>query len=105
MRKGSNASAAGPAPHPTGRRRWFALAGAAALAGGLALLGAPAATAAPGDTQVALGDSYAAGPLITPQDPTPPVGCLRSLANYPHVAAQRDGTVLTDVSCSGAQTK
>ncbi len=86
------------------RRRWLGVAGAAALAGGLALVGTPAATAAPGDTQVALGDSYAAGPLITPQDPSRP-GCLRSLANYPHVAAGQDQTVLTDVSCSGAQTE
>jgi lysophospholipase L1-like esterase len=85
-------------------RRWSGLVGAAALTAGLTLLGAPSAVAAPGDTHVALGDSYAAGPLITPQDPTR-LFCLRSLANYPHVAAARDKTVLTDVSCSGAQTE
>ncbi|MGW6534799.1 SGNH/GDSL hydrolase family protein [Streptomyces sp. NPDC055051] len=50
---------------------------------------------------VALGDSYAAAPLVRPLDPSD-VGCLRSLANYPHVTAQLLGADLTDVTCSGA---
>lgn len=48
---------------------------------------------------VALGDSSAAGPLILPQIDLP---CLRSSANYPHVAAAKLGARLTDVTCSGA---
>jgi hypothetical protein len=70
-----------------------------------ALLGATAgsAAAAPARTQVSLGDSYVAGPLITPQDPSS-LGCLRSLLNYPHLEAQQKGYQLTDVSCSGATT-
>lgn len=53
---------------------------------------------------VALGDSYAAGPLI-PVQSGQPSGCLRSNQNYPSVlaksAGQRD---FVDVSCSGATT-
>ncbi|GAA1532599.1 SGNH/GDSL hydrolase family protein [Kribbella lupini] len=48
---------------------------------------------------VALGDSSAAGPLILPQVD---LACLRSSANYPHVAAKALGAQLTDVTCSGA---
>ncbi|TCC64688.1 SGNH/GDSL hydrolase family protein [Kribbella pittospori] len=48
---------------------------------------------------VALGDSSAAGPLIPPQINLP---CLRSGVNYPHIAAERLGARLTDVTCSGA---
>ncbi|MGW5722904.1 SGNH/GDSL hydrolase family protein [Amycolatopsis sp. NPDC003865] len=60
------------------------------------------AAAATGE-YVALGDSAAAGPLIPPPDLSSP-GCLRSLADYPHVAAQRLGVPLKDVTCSGATT-
>lgn len=52
---------------------------------------------------VALGDSAAAGPLILPPDLSSP-GCLRSLADYPHVAAKKLGVPLKDVTCSGATT-
>jgi lysophospholipase L1-like esterase len=53
---------------------------------------------------VSLGDSYTAGPLI-PNQQTNPTGCLRSDHNYPHlVAMSLSGTVLSDVSCSGATT-
>jgi lysophospholipase L1-like esterase len=53
---------------------------------------------------VALGDSYAAGPLIPVQYGTPP-GCLRSAANYPADTASALGiTDFVDVSCSGAKT-
>ncbi|GAB3937660.1 SGNH/GDSL hydrolase family protein [Kribbella albertanoniae] len=58
------------------------------------------AHAADGFEYVALGDSSAAGPLILPQINLP---CLRSSANYPHVAAAALGARLTDVTCSGAE--
>lgn len=52
---------------------------------------------------VALGDSYTAAPLVPETDPSD--GCLRSSGNYPSlVAAAFEGTVLADVSCSGADT-
>ncbi|WP_372671222.1 SGNH/GDSL hydrolase family protein [Amycolatopsis kentuckyensis] len=68
----------------------------------LAITGAGTATAATGE-YVALGDSAAAGPLILPPDLSSP-GCLRSLADYPHVAAKQLGVPLKDVTCSGATT-
>lgn len=52
---------------------------------------------------VALGDSYAAGPLI-PLQGGRPAGCLRSSRNYPSVLATSAGADLVDVSCSGATT-
>jgi lysophospholipase L1-like esterase len=53
---------------------------------------------------VALGDSYAAGPVIPVQNGTPP-GCQRSDHNYPSLTAQAIGTAtFVDVSCSGAKT-
>jgi hypothetical protein len=56
------------------------------------------------DRYVALGDSFTSGPAIQPQEISTP-GCLRSLANYPHlIAPDLQGHSLTDVSCSGAQT-
>lgn len=67
----------------------------------LAIL-AVAATAARAANYVALGDSYAAGPLIP--DPVLPLGCLKSDHNYPHVAAPGIGLTLRDASCSGAKT-
>ncbi|HVY77980.1 MAG TPA: SGNH/GDSL hydrolase family protein [Solirubrobacterales bacterium] len=50
---------------------------------------------------VSLGDSYVAGPFIP--YPVPPLGCLKSNHNYPHLAAGRIGA-LKDPSCSGAET-
>jgi lysophospholipase L1-like esterase len=67
------------------------------------LLGAAGCATSPTTTAVGLGDSYAAGPIITPQDPASP-GCLRSLVNYPHLVASQKKYALTDVSCSGATT-
>ncbi|MGN6558807.1 MAG: SGNH/GDSL hydrolase family protein [Solirubrobacterales bacterium] len=67
----------------------------AALAGAMAA-GARAAN------YVALGDSYAAGPLIP--NPVLPLGCLKSDHNYPHLAAPGIGLTLRDASCSGATT-
>jgi lysophospholipase L1-like esterase len=67
--------------------------------------GAGESRAAPSVDYVALGDSYSAGPLITPQrrDPT---GCFRSLNNYPSFLAGYLGvTTYRDVSCSGARVR
>jgi lysophospholipase L1-like esterase len=61
------------------------------------------AAAAPGDVYVALGDSFASGPLIPNQIH---LGCTRSDRNYPHVLAARLGAgTLRDVTCSGADTR
>jgi len=61
------------------------------------------AAAAPGDVYVALGDSFASGPLIPNQIH---LGCTRSDRNYPHVLAGRLGAAtLRDVTCSGADTR
>jgi lysophospholipase L1-like esterase len=54
---------------------------------------------------VALGDSYASGPLI-PVPTGEPAGCLRSNRNYPSVVAETLGIAeFRDVSCSGATTE
>ncbi|GGR41130.1 SGNH/GDSL hydrolase family protein [Streptomyces griseomycini] len=86
---------------PSRMRTVLATAAAAAVFSSPAA--APAAFAATEEPldYVALGDSFAAGPLVTPADPSNPL-CLRSLANYPHVAAEELGAGLTDVSCTGA---
>ena len=69
----------------------------------LASATAGTATAGTGGEYVALGDSAAAGPLILPWDLSSP-GCIRSLQDYPHVAAKELGVPLDDVTCSGATT-
>jgi GDSL-like Lipase/Acylhydrolase family len=70
----------------------------------MALFGALAgASSAGATTYTALGDSYAAGPLI-PSQSLNPLGCFRSDHNYAHLAAAAKGLTLTDVSCSGATT-
>jgi GDSL-like Lipase/Acylhydrolase family len=51
---------------------------------------------------VALGDSYAAGPVIPNQ--IAPLGCLKSDHNYAHLAAPTIGLPLRDPTCSGATT-
>ncbi len=51
---------------------------------------------------VALGDSYAAGPIIPNQ--IAPYGCLKSDHNYAHLAAPTIGLSLKDATCSGATT-
>lgn len=81
-----------------------ALRGAALLALAVLALLAAFATAARADNYVALGDSYAAGPLI-PNQIGPPLGCLRSSNNYAHLAAPSIGVTLRDVTCSGATTE
>jgi lysophospholipase L1-like esterase len=75
-----------------------ALAAAVAV---LALLAVGAAGARAAN-YTALGDSYAAGPLIP--NPLLPLGCLKSSNNYAHVAAPSIGLTLRDASCSGAKT-
>lgn len=59
---------------------------------------------APGDTYVAMGSSFAAGPGVStyPEDPAAP--CYRSADNYARQLAKARGLALTDVSCSGATT-
>lgn len=74
----------------------LALVAAALLLAGLAG-GAAAAN------YTALGDSYAAGPLIP--NPLLPLGCLKSSNNYAHLAAPKIGLTLRDASCSGAETE
>jgi GDSL-like Lipase/Acylhydrolase family len=69
----------------------------------MALFGAVAAASAGAITYTALGDSYAAGPLI-PNQSLNPLGCLRSDRNYAHLTASAKGLTLTDVTCSGATT-
>jgi lysophospholipase L1-like esterase len=64
-------------------------------------LGAGAAGAA--SNYVALGDSYAAGPLIPV--PVPPYGCLKSSSNYANLVALRIALPLRDRTCSGASTR
>jgi hypothetical protein len=64
---------------------------------------AVAAAGARAANYVALGDSYAAGPLIP--NPVLPLGCLKSSNNYPHRAAPGIGLPLRDASCSGAETE
>src|ERR1700712_1556811 len=69
----------------------------------MALFGAVAAASAAATTYTALGDSYAAGPLI-PNQSLNPLGCFRSDHNYAPLTASAKGLTLTDVSCSGATT-
>ncbi|HEX3174617.1 MAG TPA: SGNH/GDSL hydrolase family protein [Solirubrobacterales bacterium] len=52
---------------------------------------------------IALGDSYAAGPVIPNQ--IAPLGCLKSDHNYAHLAAPTIGLPLRDATCSGATTE
>lgn len=62
------------------------------------------APAAPAQHYVALGDSYAAGPLTGDQAGKPD-GCLRAVKDYPHVVqATLKAATFTDVTCSGATT-
>lgn len=51
-----------------------------------------------------MGDSYTAGPGLPPLDQQSGA-CLRSTANYPAVVAEKFDADLSDVSCSGADSK
>lgn len=66
------------------------------------LLAAVLAAGARAANYAALGDSYAAGPLIP--NPVLPLGCLKSDHNYAHLAAPGIGLTLRDATCSGAKT-
>ncbi|MFE0103984.1 SGNH/GDSL hydrolase family protein [Streptomyces sp. NPDC059009] len=79
--------------------------GAVVLAGTLLATGiAPASADAAGEHYVALGDSFASGPLVP--DITGPLACGRSTHNYPHeLAARLHVASFKDVTCSGAATK
>ena len=79
------------------RALWLLLVGLAALT-----LSAAVAVGARAANYVALGDSYAAGPLIP--NPVLPLGCLKSSNNYPRLAAPGIGLALRDATCSGATT-
>lgn len=76
---------------------WLLLAGLVALT-----LSATAAAGARAAGYVALGDSYASGPLIP--NPVLPLGCLKSSNNYPRLAAPGIGLSFRDVTCGGATT-
>ena len=68
----------------------------------LAGIGQLGARASGPPNYVALGDSYAAGPIIPV--PQKPWGCLKSDHNYAHLAMPRIGLPLRDATCSGAET-
>jgi lysophospholipase L1-like esterase len=76
---------------------------AAVLALAMLAVFAAFAGAARAANYVALGDSYAAGPLIPNQ--IAPFGCLKSDHNYAHLAAPSIGLSLRDPTCSGATTE
>ncbi|MDN5860799.1 MAG: SGNH/GDSL hydrolase family protein [Pseudonocardia sp.] len=79
------------------------LAVTAAAVAALLIAAMPAGAAEP-DRYVALGDSFAAAPLV-PFQTGRPAGCLRSSNNYPARVARELGVgAFTDVSCSGATT-
>jgi len=62
---------------------------------------ATAPTLRPGDRYVALGSSFASGPMIPD---TADQSCLRSTNNYPGLVAAALKLSLTDVSCGAATT-
>lgn len=57
-----------------------------------------------GARYVAIGSSFAAGPMLPPPKPGAPARCGQSLNNYPTLLAERFGMVLVDRTCSGATT-
>jgi len=58
-----------------------------------------------GARYVAMGSSYAAGPMLPPAKPGAPARCGQSMSNYPTLLAEQYRMVLVDVSCSGAKTE
>jgi lysophospholipase L1-like esterase len=86
-----------------GRRRATRILGPLAAAAAVIGIAAPQASAAEGSF-VALGDSYAAGPLIPAQ--VQPYGCLKSNNNYGSIAQrQLKYAQYRDMTCSGAETE
>lgn len=84
-------------------RRTFAVLTVVVAAAAATLVATPASAAPQGAVYVALGDSYAAGPLILPQDEL--FTCARSAVNYAHLlAGALHVRTLRDVTCSSATT-
>lgn len=65
----------------------------------------PVEAAPPGPRYVAIGSSFAAGPMLPPGKPGGPPRCGQSQNNYPTLLAARLGMELTDRTCSGATTE
>jgi lysophospholipase L1-like esterase len=85
-------------------RLWQAILALIATTLAALAIAVPGAAAPPPPSYVSLGDSYTAGPLIPLQ--IPPLGCLKSDHNYPHLAAPSLGQeAFRDISCSGAETE
>ncbi len=86
-----------------GERRCIVAAGLVLAAVAALVLPAAAAstTLKPGDEYVALGSSFASGPLIPP---VADASCLRSTDDYPGLVARALKLSLTDVSCGAATT-
>ncbi|WP_313440625.1 SGNH/GDSL hydrolase family protein [Novosphingobium sp.] len=57
-----------------------------------------------GQRYVAIGSSFAAGPMLPPAKSGAPARCGQSMNNYPTLLAERFGMILTDRTCSGATT-
>ncbi|GGC02040.1 hypothetical protein GCM10011494_20690 [Novosphingobium endophyticum] len=57
-----------------------------------------------GARYVAIGSSFAAGPMLPPAKPGAPRRCGQSMNNYPTLLAERFGMLLVDRTCSGART-
>jgi lysophospholipase L1-like esterase len=88
----------------TRHRRISAVCTAFAALAGLAVGATQANAVQPFQHYVALGDSYASGPLI-PDQSLNPIGCVRSDHNYASDLTRSLGIPsLTDVSCGGATT-
>ena len=58
-----------------------------------------------GARYVAMGSSFAAGPMLPPPKAGAPARCGQSMNNYPTLLAERFGMVLIDRTCSGARTE
>ena len=66
----------------------------------------PSGTPLPeGARYVALGHSFASGPLLGPPKPGSPPRCGRTAANYATLLAQRLRLTLVDVTCGGAKSQ
>lgn len=57
-----------------------------------------------GARYVAMGSSFAAGPMLPPPKAGAPARCGQSMNNYPTLLAERLGLELIDRTCSGATT-
>lgn len=87
----------------TQHRRVFAVCTLVAALAGVLTAASQANAVAGYQRYVALGDSYASGPLI-PNQSLDPIGCGRSDHDYPGDLSRALGVTLVDVSCGGATT-